>query len=64
MEAMALRHGEDLIIPNCNMANDGYIQPGIDASLPAFAQAEIIASPLGFADGRSWRRWRSATART
>ncbi|WP_434420158.1 hypothetical protein [Nannocystis pusilla] len=49
MEAMALRHGEDLIIPNCNMANDGYIQPGIDASLPAFAQAEIIASPLGFA---------------
>jgi hypothetical protein len=49
MEAMALRHGEDLIIPNCNMANDGYIQPGVDPSLPAFAQAEIIASPLGFA---------------
>lgn len=49
MEAMALRHGEDLIIPNCNMANDGYIQPGADPSLPAFARAEIIASPLGFA---------------
>lgn len=49
MEAMAIRHGEDLIIPNCNMANDGYIQPGVDPSLPAFAQAEIIASPLGFA---------------
>jgi hypothetical protein len=49
MEAMALRHGEDLIIPNCNMANDGYIQPGVDPALPAFAQAEIIASPLGFA---------------
>ncbi len=49
MEAMALRHGEDLIIPNCNMANDGYIQPGSDLSLPAFARAEIIASPLGFA---------------
>jgi hypothetical protein len=49
MEAMALRHGEDLIIPNCNMANDGYIQAGLDPSLPAFARAEIIASPLGFA---------------
>lgn len=49
MEAMALRHGEDLIIPNCNMANDGYIQPGADPSTPGFARAEIIASPLGFA---------------
>lgn len=49
MEAMAVRHGEDLIIPNCNMANDGYIQPGADPSLPGFARAEIIASPLGFA---------------
>jgi hypothetical protein len=49
MEAMALRHGEDLIIPNCNMANDGYIQPGADPSLAPFARAEIIASPLGFA---------------
>lgn len=49
MEAMALRHGEDLIIPNCNMANDGYIQPGTDPSTPGFARAEIIASPLGFA---------------
>jgi hypothetical protein len=49
MEAMALRHGEDLIIPNCNMANDGYIQPGVDPTTPEFARAEIIASPLGFA---------------
>lgn len=49
MEAMALRHGEGLILPNCNMANDGYIQPGADPSLPPFARAEIIASPLGFA---------------
>lgn len=49
MEAMALRHGEDLIIPNCNMANDGYIQPGEDPSTPEFARAEIISSPLGFA---------------
>lgn len=49
MEAMAIRHGEDLIIPNCNMANDGYIQSGTDPALPAFARAEIIASPLGFA---------------
>lgn len=49
MEAMALRHGEDLILPNCNMANDGYIQPGVDPTLPGFARAEIVASPLGFA---------------
>ncbi len=49
MEAMALRHGGDLIIPNCNMASEGYIQPGADRSLAAFARAEIIASPLGFA---------------
>ena len=49
MEAMAMRHGEDLILPNCNMANDGYIQPGADPSIPAFARAEVIASPLGFA---------------
>jgi hypothetical protein len=49
MEAMAMRHGDQLVLPNCNMANDGYIQPGADPSLPAFARAEIIASPLGFA---------------
>lgn len=49
MEAMAMRHGEDLILPNCNMANDGYIQPGADPSIPAYARAEVIASPLGFA---------------
>lgn len=49
MEAMALRHGEELLLPNCNMANDGYIQPGADDSIPLFARAEIVASPLGFA---------------
>jgi hypothetical protein len=49
MEAMAMRHGTDLILPNCNMANDGYIQPGADPSIPPNARAEVIASPLGFA---------------
>lgn len=49
MEAMAIRHGEQLVIPNVNMANDGYIQPGADPSIPSFARAEIVASPLGFA---------------
>lgn len=49
MEAMAIRHGEDLILPNCNMAVDGFIQPGWDPSIPAFARAEIISSPMGFA---------------
>jgi hypothetical protein len=49
MEAMAMRHGEDLVLPNCNMANDGYIQPGADPSIPAYARAEVVASPLGFA---------------
>lgn len=49
MEAMALRHGEDLILPNCNMAVDGFIQPGWDPTIPSFARAEIISSPMGFA---------------
>lgn len=49
MEAMAMRHGEDLILPNCNMAVDGFIQPGWDPTIPAFARAEIISSPMGFA---------------
>ncbi len=49
MEAMAMRHGEDLILPNCNMGVDGYIQPGWDASIPSFARAEIVSAPMGFA---------------
>lgn len=49
MEAMAMRHGEDLILPNCNMAVDGFIQPGWDASIPSFARAEIVSAPMGFA---------------
>jgi hypothetical protein len=49
MEAMAIRHGEDLILPNCNMAVDGFIQPGWDASIPSFARAEIVSAPMGFA---------------
>jgi hypothetical protein len=49
MEAMAIRHGEDLILPNCNMAVDGFIQPGWDQGIPSFARAEIISSPMGFA---------------
>ena len=49
MEAMAIRHGEDLILPNCNMGVDGFIQPGWDASIPSFARAEIVSAPMGFA---------------
>lgn len=48
LEAMAVRHGEGLTLPCCNMANDGYIQPGVDPTLPEFARAEVIAAPLGF----------------
>lgn len=49
LEAAALRHGSDLLLPNCAMATGGYIAPGTDASLPRWARGEIVADPLMFA---------------
>ncbi|MEM9454069.1 MAG: hypothetical protein AAGF11_07810 [Myxococcota bacterium] len=50
MEAMATVHDGGLL-PNCNLATGGFIEPGDDESLPARARAELIADPLTFAVG-------------
>ncbi|MCB9598097.1 MAG: hypothetical protein H6719_35615 [Sandaracinaceae bacterium] len=46
LEAMAMTHGEDLLLPNCNMANGGYLEPGDRADVPARMRSEIIADPV------------------
>ncbi|MDB4986464.1 MAG: hypothetical protein JWN04_1642, partial [Myxococcaceae bacterium] len=51
MEAMALRYGGGMVLPNCNMATDGYARNGADGSVPAEARHELISSPLLFATG-------------
>jgi hypothetical protein len=51
MEAAALRYGGGMVLPNCNMASDGYTRHGVDASVPAEARHELIAAPLLFATG-------------
>ncbi|HEX6243334.1 MAG TPA: hypothetical protein VFZ61_20615 [Polyangiales bacterium] len=51
MEAMALRYGGGMVLPNCNMASDGYTRHGADLSVPAEARHELISAPLLFATG-------------
>jgi hypothetical protein len=51
MEAMALRYGGGMPLPNCNMAMDGYIEHGADATVLARARHEVITAPLFFATG-------------
>lgn len=48
MEAMAMQHGEDLLLPNCNMSIGGYAEPGTVA-VPDRARAEIVADPVLYA---------------
>jgi hypothetical protein len=48
MEAMALAHGNGMLLPNCNMSESGYLEPGDDATLPGFARGETIADALLF----------------
>ena len=45
-EAVAAQYGAGLPIPNVNMASGGYVEPGIDASLPDYARAEVVVDPL------------------
>ncbi|MEO1336759.1 MAG: hypothetical protein AAFV29_14015, partial [Myxococcota bacterium] len=45
-EAVAAQYGAQMLVPNVNMATGGYIEPGIDASLPAFARHEPVAEPF------------------
>lgn len=49
MEAMAATYGANKVLPNCNMATGGYLEPGIDSTLPSAALAEVIADPSFFA---------------
>jgi len=41
-EAVAAHYGAGFPIPNVNMATGGYVEPGVDASLPDYARAEVV----------------------
>lgn len=51
MEAMAVRYGGGMPLPNCNMAMDGYIEHGADPNVPPRARQEVITAPRYFATG-------------
>jgi len=51
MEEMALRYGGGLALPSTNMAADGYLRHGADASVPNEARHEVVSTPLLFATG-------------
>lgn len=42
-EAVAAQYGAGFALPNVNMANGGYIEPGVDRSIPVHAFAEPVA---------------------
>ncbi|MGE0784729.1 MAG: twin-arginine translocation signal domain-containing protein [Sandaracinaceae bacterium] len=48
MEAMAMQHGEGLLLPNACLSVGGYAEPG-DAEVPYSARAEIVANPSLYA---------------
>ena len=48
-EAVAAKYGMDLLLPNCNMAGDGYGVNGEDGTLPAKALGEVISDARYFA---------------
>ena len=45
-EAVASQFGQEYLLPNVNMATSGYAEAGHDPTLPAYARAETISSPL------------------
>ncbi len=47
-EACALEHGASLLLPNVNMAGQGFIEPGSD-EIPIWARAEPVSDPRLFA---------------
>src|SRR5690349_21653799 len=51
MEAMALRYGGGMVLPNANMASDGFVRHGADNTVPPEARHELITTPLLFAAG-------------
>ena len=50
-EAVAAQYGQDYLLANVNMASQGFLERGIDSSIPQFAYAEPISEatvwPLG-----------------
>lgn len=48
MEAHASTHGLALPLPNCNLADGGYLEPGDDPTLDRRARPEAIADPRTF----------------
>mgnify|MGYP000949313554 CR=1 FL=1 len=46
-EAMALRHGDGMLLPNVNMSGAGYLEAGKDA-VPDWTRAEPVSDPLLF----------------
>jgi hypothetical protein len=53
-ERVAERYGQGLPLPHVNMANGGYLEPGLDPTLEAFARHEPVVVPSLFplsADG-------------
>lgn len=48
LEAVAERHGSGFLLPQVNMATDGYLEPGDDPSLPLYARGEPVADALLF----------------
>ena len=42
-EAVAAHHGEGYPLPNVNMSGGGFIEPGIDPTVPSWARAEPVA---------------------
>lgn len=49
MEAMAIRHGEGLLLPNVNMASGAYSAPGDREDVPTWARAELFVDPRLYA---------------
>ncbi len=45
-EAVAAHYGADFPIPNVNMATGAFVEPGIDASLPSYARAEVVVDAI------------------
>jgi hypothetical protein len=44
-EAVAAAYGGDMPLANVNMGSGGFVEPGIDTTLPDFARHEAVADP-------------------
>jgi hypothetical protein len=50
-ELVAESYGQDFPIPNVNMGSGGFVEPGVNSSVPAWARGQIIANPAFFFAG-------------